>query len=202
MGRKRKNLQETEVPSLSVSPSSLIFENPIDDYQYYRGDRNVPKSEAQFEWTPKMVQELKKCKEDIVYFAENYFYIVNLDRGKEVIKLYTRQRQILKSLVSSRYTCVLSCRQAGKSTLMTIYALWMACFDGNQEIFLVGADVYNPDNSPKHKIISTVAQVMRVYSQHQFRFVTTTHTAPESWQELLNFQTIQEREFISYCDIS
>jgi len=137
MGRKRKNLQETEVPSLSVSPSSLIFENPIDDYQYYRGDRNVPKSEAQFEWTPKMVQELKKCKEDIVYFAENYFYIVNLDRGKEVIKLYTRQRQILKSLVNNRFNILLSCRQFGKTTLMTIYALWISCFEDDQRIMVV-----------------------------------------------------------------
>jgi len=136
MGRK-KIIQNTEIPSLSVSPSSLIFENPIDDYQYYRGDRKLPKSEAQFEWTPKMVQELKKCKEDITYFAENYFYIVSLDRGKEVIKLYTRQRQILKSLINNRFNIVLSCRQFGKTTLMTIYALWLSCFESDQRIMIV-----------------------------------------------------------------
>jgi hypothetical protein len=84
-----------------------------------------------------VIQELKKCKEDIVYFAENYFYIVNLDRGKEVIKLYTRQRQILKSLVNNRFTCLLSCRQFGKTTLMTIYALWVSCFEPDQRIVIV-----------------------------------------------------------------
>jgi hypothetical protein len=115
MARKRKDPSlDTTTVSLSVSPSSLIFENPIDDFQYYKGNKKVPKSEAQFEWTPKMIQELRKCKEDIVYFAENYFYIVNLDRGKEVIKLYTRQRQILKSLVKERFLALLSSRQFGK----------------------------------------------------------------------------------------
>ena len=42
----------------------LIIENPIDDSQFYRGDKNVPKEDAQFEWTTAMVKELKKCKEN------------------------------------------------------------------------------------------------------------------------------------------
>jgi hypothetical protein len=132
VGRKKK--QEI-IPSVETFPD--IFENPINDFQYYRGDKNVPKSEAQFEWTPKMVEELKKCKDDIIYFAENYFYIVNLDRGKEVINLYTRQKQILRSLINNRFTILLSCRQFGKTTLMTIYALWLACFESDQRIMVV-----------------------------------------------------------------
>jgi hypothetical protein len=131
MGRRKK--EETPTSNEKID----IIENPINDGQYYRGDKNVPKSEAQFEWTPKMVQELKKCKEDILYFAENYFYIVNLDRGKEVIKLYTRQKQILRSLINNRFTVLLSCRQFGKTTLMTIYALWLACFESDQRIVIV-----------------------------------------------------------------
>ena len=132
MGRRRKEEETSILPE-----KTDIIENPINDGQYYRGDKNVPKSEAQFEWTPKMVQELKKCKEDILYFAENYFYIVNLDRGKEVIKLYTRQKQILRSLINNRFTVLLSCRQFGKTTLMTIYALWLACFESDQRIVIV-----------------------------------------------------------------
>jgi len=65
-----------------MSEEDIII-NPIDDSQYYRGDKNVPKEDALFEWTPKMVKEVKKCKEDIIHFAEEHFYIVNLDRGKE-----------------------------------------------------------------------------------------------------------------------
>ena len=56
--------------------------------QFYLGNKNLPRSGAEFEWTPEMVATLKKCKRNILHFAENYFYIVNLDRGKEKIALY------------------------------------------------------------------------------------------------------------------
>ena len=55
--------------------------------QFYLGNKNLPRSGAEFEWTPEMVATLKKCKRNILHFAENYFYIVNLDRGKEKIAL-------------------------------------------------------------------------------------------------------------------
>jgi hypothetical protein len=93
----------------------VIIENPIDDSQYYRGDKNVPKEDAQFEWTPKMVKELKKCKENIIHFAENHFWIVNLDRGKMKIELYKAQKKALKSLADNRFVCVLASRQCGKA---------------------------------------------------------------------------------------
>lgn len=34
------------------------------------------------------ILEIAKCKRDIVYFAEKYFRIINLDKGLHVIKLY------------------------------------------------------------------------------------------------------------------
>ncbi len=34
------------------------------------------------------IKEIAKCKHDIVYFAENYFYITSLDKGRHIIKLY------------------------------------------------------------------------------------------------------------------
>jgi len=114
-----------------------IIENPIDDSQYYRGDKNVPKEDAQFEWTPKMVKEIKKCKEDIIHFAEEHFYIVNLDRGKEKIDLYKAQKKALKSLADNRFVCVLASRQCGKTTITTIYALWNTCFYDDQRVIIV-----------------------------------------------------------------
>jgi hypothetical protein len=98
-----------------MSDDDFIIENPIDDSQYYRGDKNVPKEDALFEWTPKMVKEVKKCKEDIIHFAEEHFYIVNLDRGKEKIDLYKAQKKALKSLADNRFVCVLASRQCGKA---------------------------------------------------------------------------------------
>ena len=105
--------------------------------KFYLGNKNLPTPETKFEWTPEMLSELKKCSKNILHFAENYFYIVNLDRGKEKIKLHNYQKRILRSLRDNRFVCFLSSRQSGKTTLMTIYALWISCFFEDQRILIV-----------------------------------------------------------------
>ena len=92
----------------------IINENPINEKQFYRGDKNLPKENAKFNFTPTMVKELVKCRDNIVHFAENHFTIVNLDRGKEKIQLYPAQKRVLKSLSKNRNCCVCASRQCGK----------------------------------------------------------------------------------------
>lgn len=92
----------------------IINAQPIDSSYYYRGSKNVPVAGAQYEFTADMIDELRKCKEDILYFAENFFYIVNLDRGKEKIQLYEAQRNMLMSMISTRFSVNLAARQSGK----------------------------------------------------------------------------------------
>ena len=110
---------------------------PRKDSSFYLGNKNLPSPETKFEWTAAMMADLKKCSKNILYFAENFFYIVNLDRGKEKIKLHLYQKRILRSLRDNRFVCMLSSRQSGKTTLMTIYALWIACFFNDQRILIV-----------------------------------------------------------------
>ena len=45
----------------------------IDPKHMYMGNRNLPTDKAEFEWTPQMVSELKKCKRNLLFFAENFF---------------------------------------------------------------------------------------------------------------------------------
>lgn len=134
MGRPRK----TDLPlnGFEVLQDDIILE-PIDDSQYYRGDKKIPKVDAQFEWTPAMVNELKKCRDDIIYFAEKYFTITHIDRGKEKIDLYPKQKQALRSLMNNRFVTVLASRQCGKSTILTIYTLWSTCFAPDQRAVIV-----------------------------------------------------------------
>jgi hypothetical protein len=103
----------------------------------YLGNQNLPTEKAEFEWTPEMVRDLKKSRQNILHFAEHFFYIVNLDRGKDKISLYKYQKRILRALRDNRFNIVLSSRQSGKTTLMTIYALWMCCFYEDQRILIV-----------------------------------------------------------------
>lgn len=105
--------------------------------KFYNGNTNVPSRGAEFEYTPEMIAELHKCRNDILHFAENYFYVLIPGKGKEKIELYPAQKRALKKMRKNRFFVLLASRQIGKSTLMTIYLLWMALFYNDQRILLV-----------------------------------------------------------------
>jgi hypothetical protein len=113
--------------------------NEKNSKQFYLGNKNLPTINAEFDYAsnPQWIADIQKCRKNILYFAENFFYIVNLDRGKEQIQLYNYQRKILRSLRDNRFCILLASRQIGKSTLLTIYALWIACFNEDQNILIV-----------------------------------------------------------------
>jgi len=107
--------------------------------KFYLGNENLPTSEAVFDYSehPEWVEDIAKSRKNVLYFAENFFFITNLDEGKMKIKLHSYQKRILRSLRDSRFVCLLASRQVGKTTLMTIYALWIACFFEDQRILVV-----------------------------------------------------------------
>jgi len=105
--------------------------------KFYLGNKNLPNANMEFEWTPEMVKGLKKAKQNILHFAENYFHIVNLDLGRIKISLYPYQKRVLRSLRDNRFVACMASRQTGKTTMMTIYALWIACFQDDQRILIV-----------------------------------------------------------------
>ena len=107
------------------------------DDKFYLGNTNLPNPNMEYEWTPDMVKSLKKAKQNILYFAENFFHIVNLDRGRIKIDLYPCQKRVLRSLRDNRFVACLASRQTGKTTMMTIYALWIASFQDDQRILIV-----------------------------------------------------------------
>ena len=109
----------------------------IKNKQNYMNNPNLPTVGAEFEYTPKMVQELKKCQKNILHFAEKYFYIISLDEGKKTIDLHYCQKRALRKMRDNRFFILLASRQIGKTTMMTIYALWIACFNEDQRILIV-----------------------------------------------------------------
>ena len=104
---------------------------------FYLGNPNLPTENSKFEWTPKMLKELKKATQNLLYFAETFFYIVNLDRGREKINLHSCQKRSLRKMRDNRFFILLASRQIGKTTMMTIYTLWHACFNNDQRILIV-----------------------------------------------------------------
>jgi hypothetical protein len=108
-----------------------------DKTEYYLGNPNLPAADAVIQYEPWMIKEIKKARENILYFAENFFFIINLDRGRETIKLHTCQKRVIRKMRDNRFFILLASRQIGKSTIMTIYMLWYACFMNDQRILLV-----------------------------------------------------------------
>jgi len=105
--------------------------------EMYLGNPNLPSSEARFEYTPEMVMEIEKCKNDMVYFAQNYFYIIEPDLGKMLIPLLPYQLRLLEAFKEHRFNIVLSSRQSGKTTVLTILALWFTCFHDYKNTVIV-----------------------------------------------------------------
>lgn len=78
-------------------------------------------------------------------------------------------------------------------------ALYLACFDGHREIFVLGHQI--PDQRYHARWIGQVRDVMTAYRDCQFYFVTNTETnVPAAWR-LSNSDWMPVRKFISFCDI-
>jgi len=105
--------------------------------KFYMGNANLPSKGSTFAYTEAEIKEFDKCTKNILHFAENYFFILKVGKGKEKIKLYKAQKRALKKMMDNPYFALLASRQIGKSTLMTIYILWMANFFPDQRILLV-----------------------------------------------------------------
>ena len=111
--------------------------DPKKSKQTYLNNPNLPRSGALFEYTPEMVKEIKKCSQNILHFAEEYFFIVHPDKGRMKIPLRPYQKRVLRKMRDNRFFILLSPRQSGKSTMYTIYSLWHACFEADKRVVIV-----------------------------------------------------------------
>ena len=82
-------------------------------------------SREEFEWR---VKEIAKCKRSISYFAQNWFKIINLDKGLMTINMYEKQKELLEFFTKEKRCMVLAARQSGKTTIYTVYLLWLCTF--------------------------------------------------------------------------
>lgn len=87
--------------------------------QFVRGNEALPSPGSQEnvsreEFMRRML-ELKRCKEDPIYFADHYYTIISLSGGEQIIRMYEKQKNLLNFLVDNDRVCLLASRQTGKS---------------------------------------------------------------------------------------
>lgn len=109
---------------------------PLNDNEYYMGDKTLPTGNIKQEYTPEMIKEVFSCANNIQKFVK-HFWITTLDHGKEKINLYRPQKRLLKALTNYRFNIFLASRQIGKTTVTIIYALWVVCFQKDKTILIV-----------------------------------------------------------------
>lgn len=80
----------------------------------YNGNPNLPKGNSKYQITPYMLEEMRKCIEDPIYFAETYFKIVHVDDGLIPFKLYEYQKEAIKLASENRKFVMNASRQCGK----------------------------------------------------------------------------------------
>lgn len=103
----------------------------------YLNNPNLPKQGSQFGYTQELIEELEKCRDDVVYFATEYFTIVNVDEGKIKIPLYDYQEKLLRFLEKNKFCSILQARQSGKTTTNTIYILHYILFNNDKKVALL-----------------------------------------------------------------
>ena len=72
------------------------------------------------------LEEMQKIMKDPLYFAEKYFYIVTLDAGKQLIKVYPKQAEMLKAMCTKQRVITLASRQCRKIDII-FNVLLMVC---------------------------------------------------------------------------
>jgi hypothetical protein len=100
----------------------------------YLGNPNLKKANIQIEFTEEQIIEFLKCKEDPVYFANNYIKIVSLDEGLTQFKPYHFQEKLINNFHRHRFNICKMPRQTGKSTTVVSYLLHYLIFNDSVNI--------------------------------------------------------------------
>ena len=86
----------------------------------YQGNVKLRKEGEVVEYTQDMIQEYTRCAEDIIYFAEKYFWITTIDHGRIKIQFngWDFQKKLLKAFVevpdNKKHLILMMSRQSGK----------------------------------------------------------------------------------------
>lgn len=110
------------------------FKNKNAKRSRYMGLPNLKRANIKTNYTREMIIEWKRCRDDIVYFAEKYCAITHIDYGTIKVQLRDYQRDMLKIMHAKRMTVCNLSRQLGKTTVVAIFLAHFACFNKDKAI--------------------------------------------------------------------
>lgn len=84
------------------------------------------------------MNELARCKNDIDYFLETYYRIVNPVGEKVVIKMFPKQRDLLHKIMDNNRIVTCCSRQTGKTETYSMFCVYQILFQKNYKILIAG----------------------------------------------------------------
>jgi hypothetical protein len=103
----------------------------------YDGNPNLKRPNTKLAFTKEHIEEYMKCAKDWKYFAENYYYILDIDHGMVRPKIRDYQIEMINSYINNRFTVCLASRQTGKSTSFEIFICWTLLFQKDKNIAIL-----------------------------------------------------------------
>lgn len=88
----------------------------------------IKRANRESEYSPDHLVELARCQKDYVYFITNYVRIQHPTRGSVPFELYPYQLEMLDAIHNHKDTVMLCSRQLGKTTVVSMYILWLTTF--------------------------------------------------------------------------
>jgi hypothetical protein len=105
--------------------------------EHYLGNPLLKKANISIEYTQEQIDEIIKCYDDPLYFAENYVQIVTIDKGLQPFKMYPFQKRMISRFHDNRFNICKLPRQSGKSTTVCAFLLHFAIFNDNVNIAIL-----------------------------------------------------------------
>ncbi|WWT36659.1 terminase large subunit [Escherichia phage UPWr_E1] len=119
----------------STDPTNYKFFKDSDNIRTrYMRLKNLRRANIKTQYTPEMIAEWKRCRKDIVYFAETYCAITHIDYGTIKVQLRDYQKDMLKIMHENRMSAHKLSRQLGKTTAVAIFLAHYVCFNKDKAV--------------------------------------------------------------------
>ncbi len=103
----------------------------------YHGNPNLKPLAYQHDFTEDEIKEYIKCKEDPIYFIENYVKIITLDEGLQPFKLYDCQKRKVDCIMNNRRVVLMEGRQQGKTVTSAACILHYTIFEEDKTVAIM-----------------------------------------------------------------
>jgi len=74
----------------------------------------VKRPNKEIKYTKEMIEKYANSAKSVIYFAENFYYIIHPTKGKMKIKLFDYQKQMLENFQNHQHNVLCCGRQLGK----------------------------------------------------------------------------------------